>query len=52
MTIHIAHGPLKFDSLWWSLRCTGIDASRKDELHEEVEDWTPQWFDDCTGQPS
>ena len=23
----------------------------KDELHEEMEDWTPQWFDDYTGQP-
>ena len=23
----------------------------KDELHEELEDWTLQWFDDRTGQP-
>ena len=28
MTIHIAHDPLKFESFWWSLRCTGITVSR------------------------
>ena len=35
--------------------CRGLDKDgdleMKDELHEEMEDWTPQWFDDCTGQP-
>ena len=35
--------------------CGGLDEDEelemKDELHEEIEDWTIQWFDDCTGQP-
>ena len=35
--------------------CGGLDKDEnleiKDELHEEVEDLTPQWFDDRTGQP-
>ena len=26
------------------------DLEIKDELHEELEDLTPQWFDDRTGQ--
>ena len=35
--------------------CGGLDKDEdlemKDELHEEMEDWTLQWFDDCTGKP-
>ena len=35
--------------------CGGLDKDEdleiKGELHEEFEDWTPQWFDDRTGQP-
>ena len=35
MTIHIAHGPLKFESLWWSLRCTGITVSRATQTGDQ-----------------
>ena len=35
--------------------CGGLDKDEdlemKDALHEEMGEWTPQWFDDCTGQP-
>ena len=35
--------------------CGGLDRDEdldiKGELREEIGQWTPQWFDDCTGQP-